>query len=53
MLAPGEVRSEHLAELVKEGQKHAQALHMSLTAKLKEEDVRRGIKSRERFESGR
>ncbi|KAJ6625056.1 ribosomal protein S5 domain 2-like protein [Mycena sp. CBHHK59/15] len=49
MLGPGELELEQIKELVADGQKYAQKLWDALNAKLKEEDVRRGQKARDRF----
>ncbi|KAH0580294.1 Exosome complex exonuclease RRP42 [Termitomyces sp. J132] len=48
MLGPGELTPSHLKELV--GENYARELFVALNAKLKDEDVRRTQKARERFE---
>ncbi|KAG5723006.1 Exosome complex exonuclease RRP42, partial [Termitomyces sp. T112] len=50
MLGPGELTPSHLKELVKVGENYARELFVALNAKLKDEDVRRTQKARERFE---
>ncbi|KAL0570214.1 hypothetical protein V5O48_011751 [Marasmius crinis-equi] len=49
MLGPGEINMSSLKELLKEGEKYAKEVNSALTSKLKEEDVRRNQKARDRF----
>ncbi|KAG6909404.1 hypothetical protein DXG01_000705 [Tephrocybe rancida] len=50
MLGPGELTSSNLKDLIKAGETYARDLFTALNAKLKDEDVRRNQKARERFE---
>ncbi|KAK1224078.1 hypothetical protein PQX77_008408 [Marasmius sp. AFHP31] len=49
MLGPGEIKLSGLKELIKEGEKYAKEIHSALTSKLKDEDIRRNQKARDRF----
>jgi len=49
LLGPGEVTMAQMKDFVKDGEKYARELFMALNAKLKDEDVRRNQKARERF----
>ncbi|GLB40678.1 putative 3' exoribonuclease family, domain 1 [Lyophyllum shimeji] len=53
MLGPGELTSAQLKELIKVGEQYAREMFAALDAKLREEDVRRHQKARERFEQHR
>ncbi|KAG5652870.1 hypothetical protein H0H81_003300 [Sphagnurus paluster] len=50
MLGPGEVVLTELKELIKAGENYARAMHAALNTKLREEEVRRNQRARERFE---
>ncbi|TFK68908.1 ribosomal protein S5 domain 2-like protein [Pluteus cervinus] len=49
MLGSGEIQLDQIKSLLSDGQKYAWEIFSSLTAKLKDEDVRRTLKDRERF----
>ncbi|KZT30239.1 ribosomal protein S5 domain 2-like protein [Neolentinus lepideus HHB14362 ss-1] len=49
LLGPGEVELSQIKALVQDGEKHAGELFAALEAKLREEDVRRNQKARDRF----
>ncbi|KAF8154079.1 ribosomal protein S5 domain 2-type protein [Crassisporium funariophilum] len=49
MLGSGELTTAQLADLIKVGEKYAQEINSSLNVKLKDEDLRRNQKARERF----
>ncbi|TFK35812.1 ribosomal protein S5 domain 2-type protein [Crucibulum laeve] len=49
ILGSGELTVVLLKDLVKEGEKYARELFIALNSKLKEEDIRRNQKARERF----
>ncbi|KAF7366756.1 Exosome complex component RRP42 [Mycena sanguinolenta] len=49
ILGSGELESSQIREFVAGGEKYAQKMWTALNAKLKEEDVRRGQKARDRF----
>ncbi|TFK51393.1 hypothetical protein OE88DRAFT_1659383 [Heliocybe sulcata] len=49
LLGPGETQLSQVKSLVQEGEKHARELFAALEAKLKEEDVRRNQRARDRF----
>ncbi|KAJ7241725.1 ribosomal protein S5 domain 2-like protein [Mycena haematopus] len=49
ILGSGELESSQIREFVTSGEKYAQKMWNALNAKLKEEDVRRGQKARDRF----
>ncbi|KAG6813841.1 hypothetical protein H0H92_006785 [Tricholoma furcatifolium] len=49
MLGPGELNLSRLKELIQVGEGYARDLFVALNAKLKDEDVRRNQKARERF----
>ncbi|KAJ6463966.1 ribosomal protein S5 domain 2-type protein [Mycena sanguinolenta] len=49
ILGSGELESSQIREFVASGEKYAQKMWTALNAKLKEEDVRRGQKARDRF----
>ncbi|KAF8208144.1 ribosomal protein S5 domain 2-like protein [Mycena galopus ATCC 62051] len=49
ILGSGELESRQIREFVASGEKHAQKMWTALNGKLKEEDVRRGQKARDRF----
>ncbi|RDB21882.1 Exosome complex component RRP42 [Hypsizygus marmoreus] len=53
MLGPGELKITQLKDLIVTGEKYAHDLYHSLNVKLKEEDVRRNQKARDRFEQHR
>ncbi|KAJ6590933.1 ribosomal protein S5 domain 2-type protein [Mycena vulgaris] len=49
ILGSGELESDHIRDCVANGEKYAQKLWDALNGKLKEEDVRRGQRARDRF----
>ncbi|KAG7085832.1 hypothetical protein E1B28_003370 [Marasmius oreades] len=51
MLGPGELSMASLKALIKEGGKYANEMHSALTSKLRDEDLRRNQKAREKFVS--
>ncbi|KAF9466718.1 ribosomal protein S5 domain 2-type protein [Collybia nuda] len=53
IIGPGEIKPSYLKDLVKDGEKYARELFSSLNAKLKDEDLRRNQKARDRFEQHR
>lgn len=50
MLGPSELTLEQIKDLVKEGEHYARDVYTALHTKLKDEDVRRNQKAREKFE---
>lgn len=49
LLGPGEIELSQIKRLIQEGEKHGRELYSALEAKLREEDVRRNQKARDKF----
>ncbi|KAI0328975.1 ribosomal protein S5 domain 2-like protein [Cubamyces sp. BRFM 1775] len=49
LLGPGELDSAQIKSYISEGEKYARELFNALESKLREEDVRRNVKARDRF----
>ncbi|GBE85790.1 ribosomal protein S5 domain 2-like protein [Sparassis crispa] len=49
LLGPGEIKLAQMKTLLSEGEKYAHELFTALEAKLREEDVRRNVKARDKF----
>ncbi|KAF9005209.1 ribosomal protein S5 domain 2-type protein [Cyathus striatus] len=49
LIGPGELTVDQLQDLMKDGEKYARDLFVALDMKLKDEDIRRNQKARERF----
>lgn len=51
LLGPADLQLTQIESFITEGEKHARILHSSLEAKLRDEDLRRNQKARDRFSS--
>jgi len=49
MLGNGELAFDQLSSLITDGEKYARKIYHSLNSKLKDEDLRRNEKAREKF----